>query len=148
MTRSEQPDKPHFDYKQIELFGMCSLPVEDMSAILNISAERLQGLMDRPASKFFRSYRKGQALTRFNLLQRQIATATGEAKGNPALLTHLGVILLGQDDSKKRQTNDKQAIAEQLIQNVSETQKANIYQELTGISPDQDNDMNDHDPRT
>jgi hypothetical protein len=85
MTRSGHSENPHFDYKQIELFGKTSLPVEDMSAILNMPAERLQRLMDRPETKFYRSYRKGQALTKFNLLQRQIATATGEAKGNPAL---------------------------------------------------------------
>jgi len=133
MPRSDHPDKPHFDYEQIALFGKCSLPVEDMSAILNVSVERLQRLMARPATRFFRSYRKGQALTRFNLLQRQIATATGEAKGNPALLTHLGAVLLGQNSGKK-QPEEPQETAEKLIQNVSATQKEQMFNVLMGLS--------------
>ena len=135
MTRTEQPQRAFFDYKQIELFGKTNLSVEDMAAILNVSVERIQGIMERPNSKFHKSYRRGQALTRFNLLQRQIATALGEAKGNPALLTHLGAVLLGQQPAGKKQPEEeRQATAEKLIQNVSATQKAQMFNALMGFS--------------
>jgi len=95
-NESEQPKEKKFNYKQIELFGNTGLSVEDMAAILNMSDERVQRLMERKKSKFYQYYRRGQAITRFKLLQRQIATALGDAKGNPALLTHLGSVILGQ----------------------------------------------------
>ena len=135
MTRSENPQRPFFDYKQIELFGKTNLSLEDMAAILNVPAERIQRMMERANSKFYKSYRRGQALTRFNLLQRQIATALGDAKGNPALLTHLGAVLLGQQPAVKKQLDEeRQETAEKLIQNVSAIQKAQMFNALMGFS--------------
>ena len=136
ITESELPnEKRRLNYKQIELFGKTGLSVEDMAAILNISVERVQRLMEREKSKFFQCYRRGQALTRFSLLQRQIATALGEAKGNPALLTHLGAVILGQQPvSKKQQSEEQEESAEKLIQNVSSSDKAQIYNALIGNS--------------
>ena len=136
ITESELPnEKRRLNYKQIELFGKTGLSVEDMASILNISVERVQRLMEREKSKFFQCYRRGQALTRFSLLQRQIATALGEAKGNPALLTHLGAVILGQQPiSKKQQSEEQEESAEKLIQNVSSSDKAQIYNALIGNS--------------
>ena len=106
-----------------------------MAAILNVPAERIQRMMERPNSKFYKSYRRGQALTRFNLLQRQIATALGDAKGNPALLTHLGAVLLGQQPAaKKPQSDEQEESAEKLIQNVSASQKEQVYNALMGFT--------------
>ena len=136
ITESELPnEKRRLNYKQVELFGKTGLSVEDMAAILNISVERVQRLMEREKSKFFQCYRRGQALTRFSLLQRQIATALGEAKGNPALLTHLGAVILGQQSiSKKQQSEKQEESAEKLIQNMSSSDKAQIYNALIGNS--------------
>jgi len=139
LNESEQPDevgkKKKLDYKRIELFGKTGLSVEDMAAILNISVERVQRLMEREKSKFFQCYRRGQALTRFNLLQRQIATALGEAKGNPALLTHLGSVILGQQPvAKKSLSEEQEETAEKLIQNVSASQKEQMYNALLGTT--------------
>jgi len=126
-------EKRRLDYKRIELFGKTGLSVEDMAAILNISVERVQRLMEREKSKFFQCYRRGQALTRFNLLQRQISTALGEAKGNPALLTHLGSVILGQQPvARKSLSEEQEETAEKLIQNVSASQKEQMYNALLG----------------
>jgi len=134
-VESQQPKAKKLNYKQIELFGKTGLSVEDMASILNISVERVQRLMEREKSKFFQCYRRGQALTRFSLLQRQIATALGEAKGNPALLTHLGAVILGQQSiSKKQQSEKQEESAEKLIQNMSSSDKAQIYNALIGNS--------------
>jgi len=128
-------EKRRLDYKRIELFGKTGLSVEDMAAILNISVERVQRLMGREKSKFFQCYRRGQALTRFSLLQRQISTALGEAKGNPALLTHLGAVILGQQPvAKKSLSEEQEESAEKLIQNVSATQKEQMYNALIGTT--------------
>jgi hypothetical protein len=127
-------EKRRLNYKQIELFGKTGLSVEDMAAILNISVERVQGFMERPKSKFYMCYRRGQALTRFSLLQRQIATALGEAKGNPALLTHLGAVILGQQSAGKKQHEEQDESAEKLIQNVSASQKEQVYNALMGFT--------------
>ena len=138
MTESELPveigKKKNLNYKQVELFGKTGLSIEDMAAIMNISVERVQRLMGREKSKFFQCYRRGQALTRFNLLQRQIATALGEAKGNPALLTHLGSVILGQQPAPKRQSEEPEESAEKLIQNVSTSQKEQVYNALMGFT--------------
>ena len=137
-NESEQPNivdtKKKLDYKRIELFGKTGLSVEDMAAILNMSVERVQRLMGREKSKFFQCYRRGQALTRFNLLQRQIATALGEAKGNPALLTHLGSVILGQQPVIKKLSEEQDETAEKLIQNVSASQKEQMYNALIGTT--------------
>jgi len=138
LNESESPDevgkKKTLDYKRIELFGKTGLSVEDMAAILNISVERVQRLMGREKSKFFQCYRRGQALTRFNLLQRQIATALGEAKGNPALLTHLGSVILGQQPALKKLPEEQEESAEKLMQNVSASQKELMYNALIGTT--------------
>jgi len=131
---SDLPQKKRLNYKQIELFGKTGLSVEDMAAILNISVERVQGFMERPKSKFYMCYRRGQALTRFSLLQRQIATALGEAKGNPALLTHLGAVILGQQPTGKKQSDEQEESAEKLMQNVPASQKEQMYNALMGIT--------------
>ena len=131
-VESEQLKAKKLNYKQIELFGKTGLSVEDMAAILNISVERVQRLMEREKSKFFQCYRRGQALTRFSLLQRQIATALGDAKGNPALLTHLGSVILGQQPVSKKSSDEQEESAEKLIQNVSSSDKAQIYNALIG----------------
>jgi hypothetical protein len=131
-NESEQSKAKKLDYKRIELFGKTGLPVEDMAAILNISVERVQRLMGREKSKFFQCYRRGQALTRFNLLQRQIATALGDAKGNPALLTHLGSVILGQQPVVKKQSEEQEESAEKLIQSVSSSDKTQMYNALIG----------------
>ena len=126
-------EKKRLNYKQIELFGNTGLSVEDMAAILNISVERVQLLMERTKSKFFQCYRRGQAITRFKLLQRQIATALGDAKGNPALLTHLGSVILGQQPvAKKPQSEEQEESVEKLIQSVSLSDKAQMYNALIG----------------
>jgi hypothetical protein len=138
INASEQPDevgkKKKLDYKRIELFGKTGLSVEDMAAILNMSVERVQRLMGREKSKFFQCYRRGQALTRFSLLQRQIATALGEAKGNPALLTHLGSVILGQQPALKKLPEEQEESAEKLMQNVSASQKEQMYNALIGTT--------------
>jgi hypothetical protein len=131
---SEQPKEKRFKYNKIELFGKTGLSIEDMAAILNISVERVQRLMGREKSKFYQCYRRGQALTRFSLLQRQIATALGEAKGNPALLTHLGSVILGQQPTVKRQSDEQEESAEKLMQNVPSSQKEQIFNALMGIT--------------
>ena len=142
--KSETPQEKRFDYKRVELFGKTGLSIEDMAAILNISAERVQRLMICPKSKFYRCYRRGQALTRFSLLQRQIATALGEAKGNPALLTHLGAVILGQQPASKKQFDEQEESAEKLMQNVPASQKEQIYNALMGIT-EQAEEINDGD---
>ena len=129
MPRSENPKRPFFDYQQIEHFGKCSLPVEDIAHILNMPLERINRMMARENSKFYRSYRRGQAMTKLGILQRQISVATGEAQGNAPLLQHLGAILLGQNASKKP-TENIQDTAEKLMQDVSETQKAEMFATL------------------
>ena len=136
VNESESPnEKRRLNYKQIELFGNTGLSVEDMAAILNISVERVQRLMGREKSKFFQCYRRGQAMTRFRLLQRQIATALGDAKGNPALLTHLGSVILGQQPvARKSLSEEQEESAEKLIQNVSASQKEQMYNALLGTS--------------
>jgi len=142
----EQPKKKKFDYKRIELFGKTGLSIEDMAAILNISVERVQGFMERPKSKFYLCYRRGQALTRFSLLQRQIATALGEAKGNPVLLTHLGAVILGQQPAgKKQQSEEQEESAEKLMQNVPASQKEQMYNALMGIT-EKPEEIQDDDP--
>ena len=135
-NESESPnEKRRLNYKQIELFGNTGLSIEDMAAILNISVERVQRLMERKKSKFYQYYRRGQAITRFKLLQRQIATALGDAKGNPALLTHLGSVILGQQPvAKKSLSEEQEESAEKLIQNVSATQKEQMYNALIGTT--------------
>jgi hypothetical protein len=130
----ELPNERRFDYKKIELFGKTGLSIEDMAAILNMSVERVQRFMERPKSKFYQCYRRGQALTRFSLLQRQIATALGEAKGNPALLTHLGAVILGQQPAGKKQSDEQEESAEKLMQNVPASQKEQIFNALMGIT--------------
>jgi predicted HTH domain antitoxin len=142
---SDSPnEKRRLNYKQIELFGKTGLSVEDMAAILNISVERVQRLMGREKTKFFQCYRRGQALTRFNLLQRQIATALGEAKGNPALLTHLGAVILGQQPiAKKPLSEEQEESVEKLIQNVSSSDKAQMYNVLIG-NTEQEVGINDN----
>jgi len=131
MTRSERPIKRRFDYEQVELFGKCNLPVEDMAVILNTSDERIHNLMNCKRSTFYRRYRRGQALTRLGILQKQIAVATGQSTGNPGLLTHLGALLLGQDKGKKPAENT-QDTAEKLLENASESQKAEMFTALMG----------------
>ena len=134
-NESEQPKEKKFNYKQIELFGNTGLSVEDMAAIMNMSDERVQRLMERKKSKFFQYYRRGQAMTRFRLLQRQIATALGDAKGNPALLTHLGSVILGQQPvARKSLSEEQEETAEKLIQNVSASQKEQMYNALIGTT--------------
>jgi len=135
-NESELPnEKRRLNYKQIELFGNTGLSIEDMAAILNISVERVQRFMGREKSKFYQHYRRGQAMTRFRLLQRQIATALGDAKGNPALLTHLGSVILGQQPVVKKSLSEEQEeSAEKLIQNVSATQKEQMYNALIGTT--------------
>jgi hypothetical protein len=145
-TEHNESEKKRFNYKQIELFGKTGLSVEDMAAILNISVERVGRLMAREKSKFYLCYRRGQALTRFSLLQRQIATALGEAKGNPALLTHLGAVILGQQPiGKKQQPEEQEETAEKLMQNVPASQKEQIYNALMGII-DKPEDITDDTP--
>lgn len=132
---SELPKEKKFNYKQIELFGNTGLSVEDMASILNISVERVERLMERKKSKFYQYYRRGQAMTRFRLLQRQIATALGDAKGNPALLTHLGSVILGQQPvARKSLSEEQEETAEKLIQNVSASQKEQMYNALLGTA--------------
>jgi hypothetical protein len=146
INESEQPKEKKLNYKQIELFGKTGLSIEDMAAIMNISVERVQRLMEREKSKFFQCYRRGQALTRFSLLQRQIATALGDAKGNPALLTHLGSVILGQQPAPKKQLDEQEESAEKLMQNVPASQKQQVYHAIMGITEkiediqDDDND--------
>ena len=138
-------EKRRLNYKQIELFGNTGLSVEDMAAILNISVERVQRLMGREKSKFFQCYRRGQAMTRFRLLQRQIATALGDAKGNPALLTHLGSVILGQQPvARKSLSEEQEESAEKLIQNVSASQKEQMYNALLG-TPEKEIEVKDDD---
>jgi hypothetical protein len=67
-------------------------------------------------------------------LQRQIATALGEAKGNPALLTHLGAVILGQQPAGKKQSDEQEESAEKLMQNVPASQKEQIFNALMGIT--------------
>jgi len=68
-------------------------------------------------------------------LQRQIATALGDAKGNPALLPHLGSVILGQQSvAKKSLSEEQEESAEKLIQNVSATQKEQMYNALIGTT--------------
>jgi hypothetical protein len=138
------PKEKKLDYKRIELFGKTGLSVEDMAAIMNISVERVQRLMGREKSKFFQCYRRGQALTRFNLLQRQIATALGDAKGNPALLTQLGSVILGQQPvAKKPLSEEQEESVEKLIQNVSSSDKTQMYNALIG-NTEKDVGINDN----
>ena len=121
------------DYKQIEDFGKCNLPVEDMSAILNIPIGQIQKWMDRGTSLFSKTYRRGQALTRLAIAQRQILVATGASSGNSTLLTYLGSIYLGQNIVKK-EPEVKEETAEKMLQNVSDAQKEHIFSTLTGVS--------------
>ena len=121
------------DYDQIEEFGKCNLSQKDMSAILNIPVSQIQRWVENSRSKFYRSYRKGQALSRYAIAQRQIAVATGEAKGNSALLTYLGSVFLGQNIAQK-QPEVKEETAEKMLQNVSDAQKEHIFSTLTGVS--------------
>ena len=144
-THTSESARKKLNYKQIELFGNTGLSVEDMAAILNISVERVQRLMDRKKSKFFQYYRRGQAVTRFKLLQRQIATALGDAKGNPALLTHLGSVILGQQPvAKKPQSEEQEESVEKLIQSVSLSDKAQMYNALIG-NTEKEVGINDND---
>ena len=59
MSRSENPEKRHFDYDKIEEYGVIYLSVEDMALDLNTSKERIQKLMNRPNSMFYKRYHKG-----------------------------------------------------------------------------------------
>ena len=137
MAQSENSKRTFFDYEQIELFGKCSLPVEDMSYVLKMPLERIQRLMAKESSKFYQSYRRGQAMTKLVVLQRQIAVATGESQGNPQLLKHLGEVLLGQNTNTKT-TEHIQDTAEKLMQDVSETQKAEMFSTLIDTSANKD----------
>jgi hypothetical protein len=65
-------------------------------------------------------------------LQRQIATALGEAKGNPALLTHLGSVILGQQPIAKKLPEEQEESAEKIMQNVPASQKEQMYYALIG----------------
>jgi len=134
------------DYEQVELFGKCSLSIEDMAVLLNITQERIQTLMANETSKFFKRYRKGQAKTRLNILQQQISTALGigPTKGHSQLLMHLGSILLGQNPSKKSEDN-LQNTAEKLVENVSDAQKAEMFTVLMGEEFKQNKPLNDQD---
>jgi len=76
-------------------------------------------------------------MTKLVVLQRQIAVATGEAQGNAPLLQHLGAILLGQNTSKKP-TENIQDTAEKLMQDVSETQKKEMFTALIDTQADKD----------
>ena len=137
MPQSENPKRTCFDYEQIELCGKSNLPVEDMSYILKMPLERIQRLMAKENSKFYQSYRRGQAMTKLVVLQRQIAVATGEAQGNAPLLQHLGAILLGQNASKKPVENIQNTV-EKLMQDVSEIQKEEMFTALIDTQADKD----------
>ena len=128
-------EKP-IDYKQVELFGQCNLPEEDMAVLLGLPLRRVKKLMNFEKSKFYKFYRKGQAVTRFNLLHQQIATALGtsSAKGNPAMLMRLGESMLGQENGKNKKQEEKQVIAEAIVENATETQKIEAFGMLIGIS--------------
>jgi hypothetical protein len=84
-------------------------------------------------------------MTRFLILRQQIAVATGQASGNPGLLTNLGVLLLGQNFGKKSMAENKQEAAEKLIQNVPEAQKAEMFTALVGAQTNQDGIIDDGD---
>ena len=134
---SGQPKKNEpFNFKEIERFGWTGLPVEDMAVILNMKVARIQRLMENPKSKFYFHYRRGQALVRLQLQNHQIATALGKEKGNAALLTHLGVHLLGQQPAGKKQAEEPEATAEQLLQNATPSQKTQMLNVLMNIPPD------------
>jgi hypothetical protein len=130
----QDQDKLRFDYKRIELFGKTGLPVEDMAAVLGVQELWIHRLMENPKSKFYRCYRRGQALTKLSLLRSQIATACGDAKGNPSLLMHLGVIMLGQQPTGKKQTEEQENTAEKVMQNVPAAQKEQMYNAMIGIT--------------
>ena len=122
------------NYKDIEDFGKCNLPVDDMAAILNIPRGQIQKWMDRETSQFSKKYRRGQALTRLAIAQRQILVATGASSGNSTLLTYLGAIYLGQNIATKQPAEVKEETAEKMLQNVSDAQKEHIFSTLTGVA--------------
>ena len=144
MPRVNDPRQKAIDYEQVERFGQCNLPVDDMAILLNLPVKFVQKLMDREKSTFYRRYRRGQAATRLDILQKQIAVAIGKAPGNPGLLTHLGILLLGQDKGKKPAEN-KQDVANDLMQNMSEAQKAEMFSALTGEQISQQEIIDDSD---
>ena len=130
-----QPEKSKpFNFKEIERFGWTGLSVEDMAVILNMKASRIRKLMENPKSKFYFHYRRGQALVRLQLQSHQIATALGKEKGNAALLTHLGVHMLGQQTAGKKQVEEPEVTAEQLLQNATQSQKAEMLNVLMNIT--------------
>jgi hypothetical protein len=118
--------------KQVEMFGVTSLSVEDMAAYLRLPVSRIQKYMDDPESHFYKCYHRGQVLTRMKLLHTQILTATGQTKGNATMLAHLGNVLLGQQLVKK-QPEEQEVTDEELLQNIPKSQRDTIYRLLAGI---------------
>ena len=128
----QKPQKKRRDKsKQIEQFGFTGISVEDMATILRTSVARIQGFMNNPESKFYRLYRRGQALVKMKLSYHQIMTALGEAKGNSQILQHLGVTLLGQQPVRK-QPEERDESAETLLQNVPKSKRGKLFKMLVG----------------
>ena len=120
MPRSENPEKRHFDYKQIEAYGAIYLSVEDMALDLGTSKERIQKLMNRPNSMFYKSYHKGRikATIKVRSTLHNLAVGSPEANGNPNLLVRVNDMLEKSKDKTSQEA--KQEIAEKAIESISD----------------------------
>jgi hypothetical protein len=131
-------------YKQIELYGKTGLSIEDMAFMLRLSIKKVEAYMNDPSSRFYQAYRRGQVLTKLNILHRQIAMACGEAKGNASLLSFLGVHLCGQEPLNKRAEAVDEQADNNTIDNITAKDKELIYNALMGVYVGKTESINDN----
>ena len=135
--------EPKFDYKQVENFGMCHISAISMSRLLGMSEKYILKLLGNDKSKFHRAYYKGQAKVEFELSRKMLASALGkEAVGNTALIANLCGQWLGWRKLNVKDTSKDEA-AENLLKNVSEAQKTEIFSMVSGVAPDTEMTIDD-----
>jgi hypothetical protein len=121
-----------FDFEQIENFGKVNLPLDDIAILLNLPLHVIQKLMT-PGKKFYAHYRRGQAITRYDILQTQLAVAMGATKSNPTMLSHLGAVLLGQNPDAKPIEQDEHT--EALLQSIPSKTRKKLFDSMMGFIP-------------
>ena len=119
------------NFKAIEDFGRVNLPAEDMAVLLNMPVKAIHRLM-QPGRKFYQHYRRGQALTKFDIIRTQLNVAMGQAKGNSSMLSYLGTVLLGQQPRVESTADEN---TEAMLQNIPSGMKSELFATLMGFDP-------------
>jgi len=132
------PKKQRYRSKHIEAFGTTGTSVEDMVAILRTPVAKIQKFMDDQKSKFYNSYRRGEALMNQRLKLHALKVALGDEKGNASLLSYLENSQSGRPNTGKKQKDDTDDNTEKLMQNLSPTRKKRIFNMFFNINEKQE----------